>query len=139
MRKVGGVEGALEKERCVGLGCYVCEGFGSAVMMCVSDRGGIDLMQLGDCIGETYYFSTHGCSAAFSSLAVCLEDEVPFVAAAFAAAARALLSKKLAMTVISVVTVYVNNEAPAMVNGLAKSWKRVKDAIAKTINRLLLE
>lgn len=44
-----------------------------------------------------YYFSTHGWSLLFSSLEVAFEDDGP--PAAFAAAARALLSKKLAMVV----------------------------------------
>lgn len=45
----------------------------------------------------TDYFSTQGCRRFDSSLAVDLEDEPPFAAACFAAAARALLSKKLAI------------------------------------------
>ncbi len=46
-------------------------------------------------VREPHYFSTHGCSWAFCSLVMFLEEDVPF--AALAAAARALLSKKLAM------------------------------------------
>lgn len=46
--------------------------------------------------GQSHYFSTQGCSLLFSSLAAALEDEAPL--AAFAAAARALLSKKLAIS-----------------------------------------
>ena len=43
----------------------------------------------------TYYFSTQGCKFWVSFGATVLDEEVPLVAAA---AARALLSKKLAMT-----------------------------------------
>ena len=58
---------------------------------------GLGIVEFGIELATTYYFSTHGCNAAFSSFATVLEDEAPFAAAAFAAAARALLSKKLAM------------------------------------------
>lgn len=48
--------------------------------------------------GETYYFSTHGCNRALASVEVSLEDVAADEAAfAAAAAARALLSKKLAI------------------------------------------
>jgi len=94
--EVGGLEGSAEDGDGVVLGGDIVEGFGAAVVVVSMN---VDVQCFGR--GCSYYFSTHGWSLFFSGCAGVLE-ELALAAASFW---RALISKKLAIVCVCVVSI----------------------------------